>query len=324
MDSRLINDLKSKIARNKIAIEELEHQLNKQVSTIKKNVKRGKRGLPGTSQTITQVVHIGMTGPSGDQGIAGIQGKDGKPGEKGPRGDPGIFNPANIYYGPGIDGDKVISEDTILTSDLFCSNLVVEENITLRTNDFRIHVQNTLINKGIIHNNGSDLINLKYSGSGGGINCQGVSCVGMGGDGGSAAGSVRNQGIVKLNPSYIMPPDLYYLEEGEFAHRQFGAGGGGSEDSNGGSGAGSVIIFAREIVNDGIISASGEKGEDGIRYGSGGGGGGYIGLLYDLYSGDGKILCSGGKGGSGSLGSGEDGQDGIIIKYDNLIGEYIN
>lgn len=103
-----------------------------------------------------------------------------------------------------------------------------------------------------------------------------------------------------------------------------GGGGGGVDDDGalgsdygggGGGGAGVVIIVAREIINNGQISADGGDGADGITDtalaggGGGGGGGGYVALAYRKYSGSGTVTASGGSGGSGTD-TGLDGADG--------------
>jgi hypothetical protein len=61
-------------------------------------------------------------------------------------------------YGDGCMGDQIISSNTVLTSDVYYNNLTINENISLKTNGWRIFVKNVLYlkKKSIIHNNGHD------------------------------------------------------------------------------------------------------------------------------------------------------------------------
>ena len=115
------------------------------------------------------------------------------------------------------------------------------------------------------------------------------------------------------------------------------AGTGGVSHSNGGNGgdggkgAGSILIFARNIIVSGTITATGENGAAGsaatsANYGGGGGGGGGSGGLVMLYylnslSVTGSVTVTKGSGGAGgnsglpgsTNGSGAAGTDGSLI-----------
>ncbi len=328
-DDRSLAELLHKIRHNKSLIEDLESKLESKISEVKKKVKRGRKGDRGVSTSnLTQVVHVGQKGADGEPGPIGPTGQEGPAGPQGERGKNGIFNTANIYYGFGIDGFKTISYDMVLDSDLFCTNLTIEDGVTLRTDDFKIHVNGILLIKdnAVIHNDGHDAetrIPLKFSGLGADSQNQADCCEGFGGAGGSGGGMINNGGLVKFNPSFVVPPEMYYLSNGEIKHRQFGSGGGVSKSgAGGGHGAGSVLIFARRIVNKGVISCRGGNGEENEKYGGGGAGGGLICLVYDQFVNDGELSVSGGSGGIGMEETGEDGSDGFIIRYNNLVGDY--
>ena len=66
---------------------------------------------------------------------------------------------ATILFGNGSDGDIILSEDTILTTDKNYNNLTINTGITLYPNGYIIYVKNTLINNGIINRNGINGVN---------------------------------------------------------------------------------------------------------------------------------------------------------------------
>jgi hypothetical protein len=107
-----------------------------------------------------------------------------------------------------------------------------------------------------------------------------------------------------------------------FYYNSCGGGGGGS-----GAPGGIVAIFAKKIINDGIIEAKGGNGGNGGNGlsgtgggGGGGGSGGVIILTYLDFTGSGSLDVSGGAGGSGGTGGGspgspgQNGNEGVIIK----------
>ena len=136
---------------------------------------------------------------------------------------------------------------------------------------------------------------------------------------GSAGGSGSNVNVVLRE--YIDPPSqsqLALLPSLTLAKLGGGGGGGGGGDDwefsclggKGGSGGGIIHIFAKNIINNGLISARGGNGGDGGSSekfggypsgggGGGGGGGGYILVVYNTKTGEGDLDVSGGNGGSG-------------------------
>src|SRR3990167_7458561 len=116
-------------------------------------------------------------------------------------------------FGDGSDGDVTISSNTTLTRDMFYKNLTINLGIVLTTASFRIFVQEQLLNKGTIQNNGN-------TGGNGGVG--GDSSGGSGGAGGTAgaAGAALTAGSLPVGA----------------AGTAGGAGGAG-----GGSGAGGTV-----------------------------------------------------------------------------------
>ena len=248
-----------------------------------------------------------------------------------------------LYFGSGKDGDIVITSNTTLSRDMEYRNLTINSG-ALNPNGWRIFVSNTLtIASGgkISRNgtsNGSALAAHTIGGSGagapgvrspyprhplvkgakgedseaGGNGGAGGSCGAGGGAGGKGGNWVIN-GIPGIAP-IIIP-------------RSGGAGGGsGDADGYGGcaassrvgaSGGGVLVIFAKNIVMNGDITAKGGNGVNAYgcgcggptRGGSGGGGGGHIFLAYKTKTGSGIIDVSGGNGGNGCVGCGN-GQNG--------------
>lgn len=101
--------------------------------------------------------------------------------------------------------------------------------------------------------------------------------------------------------------------------RESGAGGGagnsgGAGASSGKSGSngtgGLLILFGKEIINNGTLVSTGSNGGDagiGVKYGAGGGGsgGGTIVLIYEEKLSEGTINVKGGSGGSGGVSYGK-------------------
>lgn len=128
---------------------------------------------------------------------------------------------ATILYGDGSDGDTTISGNTSLSRDMYYNSLTVNEGVTLTTNGYRIFVENTLTNNGIIDNSGGN----------GGNGSSGIE-----GSAGAAAGG----GSVGASGAGV-------------------AGKVQANTASGGSGGGGGIIFiaCRTLVNNGTIRANG-------------------------------------------------------------------
>jgi hypothetical protein len=139
---------------------------------------------------------------------------------------------ALAIFGDGSDGDVTIATNTTLSRDMFYTNLTINSGVTLNPNGYRIFVRGTLTNNGTIARNGDA-----------GGNATGATTAGGGGAGlstgtlgGSAAGGAG--GVAE-------------------AADRGGAGGGG------GSGGGVIGIYAKFIINNGVIQANGGNGGNG-------------------------------------------------------------
>ncbi len=134
-------------------------------------------------------------------------------------------------FGAGADGDVNISSNTTLTSDMYYRFLTINSGITLSTAGYRVFVSRTFTNNGTIENDGHDGTSMLSEGTGGPEGTLSGGTPGAhGGAGGTAGGS--------------------------------GGRPGGDGGSSGGSG-GFLLLFAREIVNNGTIRANGGDGADG-------------------------------------------------------------
>jgi len=179
--------------------------------------------------------------------------------------------------------DIIISQNTTLTTDIYCKTLTINTSITLNTNGFRIFCTEKLINKGIIQNIGETNKRATDSqgGKGGGSLLGTLGRGGNGGNGGNAAmngsstsncvvsanGGINNTrtkmgGTANLlsNSNIIFNPSYAILGKDDKGNLIGGGGGGaGSLDtknsfrilSNGGAGGGGggvIMICAKEII----------------------------------------------------------------------------
>ena len=172
----------------------------------------------------------------------------------------------------------------------------------------------------------------------------GAVSTGQGGDGGVATETIqppRTMVFIQLMREFSSDDTVKYIKTS--ASSGSGGGGhsfstpGGEAGAGGGSGSsgGIVLIFAKTIVNNGIISADGGDGGDGgaasnvsnPRGGGGGGGagsGGLVFLIYEYLTVPGTIRAAGGVKGLGGVSfnpsyNGQDGQDGLPGKVIQLI-----
>lgn len=132
----------------------------------------------------------------------------------------------------------------------------------------------------------------------------GVSGVRTGGAGGTLTLNTENPGRLRS----ITAHGGVYLSGSTTSSLRMASGGGGGAGSGaalgggGGSGGGLVVMYARELNNEGTIRALGGAGEDASNVdsaGGGGGGGGWIGLGFHYFSGNAPDV-SGGDGGTGN------------------------
>ena len=174
-------------------------------------------------------------------------------------------------YGTGSDGTVTISTNTSLTSDMFYSNLTINDNITLNPNGYRIFVKNllTLGNGSIIGFTTGSTVTGSIKG-GGATNTAVTNSLG-----GSSAAQTATAPTAALGGSkyYTLPFQAvrgYAVTASSTAPTFLNGGAGGASASGGGI----VIVAARYIActattTNSKFSAPGTAG-------AGGGGGGVI------------------------------------------------
>jgi len=260
-------------------------------------------------------------------------------------------------FGDGSDGALTVAGTVTLTRDTYYTNLTVPAGQILQPGGCRIWVRGTLTVDvgGIIRTNG---VNASGSSGGGAVTAAvwgsssgaggngtatngnagtnrtecipgftgsggagGAGSGGTAGGGGTVTAAVANRGTVR-NPisggvgNYFSTAGLIQLQPG--AGGGAGGGDGGTAGRGGGSGAGGIFIFAREVVNNGTISANGGAGATLAAAGIGGGGGGGGGVIiigFHAFSGSTPTVLggAGGAGGGGGGLTGSDGNPGIYI-----------
>lgn len=267
-------------------------------------------------------------------------------------------------FGDGSDGAVVLDGVTsyagsfgtpasnvyTMARDTMCTSLVINNGVTLKTNNFRCFATAFITNNGTIQANGNNAAagvagaNLGggtyLGGRGGGQGGTGVS--GAGGSGGGVAvgnsggaggtgtsGAAGGAGLASLNMANLTPllrtPWLLLAAIAVYNNLNpvpmsigAGGGGGGSDASSnagggGGGGAGIIALFSPIIVNNGSMSAAGGNGAAGTAGNAGGGGGGAGGLIvaYTLSPSAGTRTVTGGTAGAG-VGTGAAGNAGGV------------
>ena len=244
-------------------------------------------------------------------------------------------------YGNGADGDTIISSNTNLARDMFYDDLTINNGITLSTKGYRIFIKGILTNNGTISNTGLSAVGSLGGGGAGGTAGTGAGGAGTsldpalganGGAGGAgnigaggAAGTITAPGATEGGFN-ALPAAITFMEfttSPAIAKIQGGAGGGGGGGGDsggpagaGGGGAGVIMIIAKTLTNNGIITVAGGVGgnSSGGTYGSGGGGGGgVIVLIYKTIT-TGTLTVTGGAGGTGGENPGSAGSNGTTIQ----------
>jgi hypothetical protein len=235
------------------------------------------------------------------------------------------------------------------------SSLTVESGVTLFCAGLPLQVLGALINHGNILNpggNGSglspgtlagNLIYAAYAGTPAGSGAGGASLsgpsigMGAGGNGGASPaggmGSGGAGGVPQLSGAVLLPTPQQavaglVVASGALSVLGGGAPGGpgagdGTDPGGGpGSGGGVLVICAKSIYNDGMISVPGGQGATPITGECGGGGGGGGGALFlfalTVPQGSGVIAAPGGLGGHGS-GTGSAGSAGTSGQVSQLL-----
>jgi serine/threonine protein kinase len=199
---------------------------------------------------------------------------------------------------PG-SSNVMITVDTTLTSDIFCSDLTIASGVTLMTNGYNIYCSGTVDNQGRIVTGASASQNfpLSYGGSGGGATGQGatagLSTLSTGGAPCSISGCTAANGSSPARPSITADLLISWYHAGMNQYLA-GAMGGSSANANGGAGANGLFIEANRIIA-GNLDCAGSNGENAPGMSSaGGGGGGVILLAYVSRLTNGHYLCGGG------------------------------
>lgn len=181
----------------------------------------------------------------------------------------------------------VISQNTELTADIFCSNLTIEPGVTLTTDGYNIYCSGTVDNEGTIVTGSSAAQNfpLSYGGSGGGSTdlggtaAAGFSTLSAGGAPCSTSGCTAGNGSSPAPPSLSLSVIKAWYQAGMNQYLA-GAGGGSSPVVQGGPGANGLFIEASDIIAGTIDCAGGDGQNDPGQSSAGGGGGGVVILAY--------------------------------------------
>ncbi|HEV7454448.1 MAG TPA: hypothetical protein VGO07_04270, partial [Candidatus Saccharimonadales bacterium] len=239
-----------------------------------------------------------------------------------------------------------------MTRDADCTTLTINSGIILKCSGCKIYCTSTLTNNGTIDANGINATGTTATGgtisqslggglaggngqttigSNGGPGGFGVGAGGAGGAGTSGAGgtaqSPKNASTWLLkNCQAIAVGAIGYNNVVSSINGGSGGSGGGGDGANkggaGGSGGALIAVFARTMVNNGLLTAVGGSGftpTTGNCGGGGGGGGGAI-FMYTInpWINTATTAVAGGAGGTG-VGSGASGGSGLAGNILNVI-----
>lgn len=214
-----------------------------------------------------------------------------------------VIQPTDLIFGSGVDGSATIatSSTVYLTSDKYYTNLTVESGGTLFTNGFRIFVNGTLTNNGVIGFPSSALHNVA-----------------------DGSGTIAGRGT-SLNPpsawgtsnSPLSQSEIFDLDDAtsgwlisssgtvtKFAAGSLGAAGSsGTSVAAGSGGAGNPGTYPGASV--GAPGGAGNPGNPGNPAtagtgGAGGLGGGLVIIVARILAGSGSIVSQGRTGSSGN------------------------
>lgn len=203
---------------------------------------------------------------------------------------------ASGFYGDGSDGTVVLNgTNTVswaslssnvytLGYDVYLDNLSVDSAVTLKTNGYRIFVNNNCDVTGTIDNSGGRPFGAPEgslpAGGNGSLGSPG-NLRGLGGSGGAGsngAGSTilrpTTTGNVRSLPDVVSSRFCGFDTSSQVVIPIYPAGGGGGDGANFGGGGGGYVVLVTSKLNltsGSVISANGGNGA-----GSGGGGGGGV------------------------------------------------
>lgn len=178
--------------------------------------------------------------------------------------DASLFSTIGSVFGDGSSGSGTISSNTTLTSDKYYTNLTVGTGVTLKTNGYRIFVNNVLTNYGTIAQNGNN-------GSGGTVGAAGSA-------GTSAVGGYRGTGALISHAAGTLPASLPGANGGN-GGAGVATGNAGTVGAVGSTGASETSGVCVGRTGSGTTTGTqgkigGSGGTDGQAGGLGGAGGG--------------------------------------------------
>ena len=212
----------------------------------------------------------------------------------------GVSVGGNAWFGDASDGSVTIATDTVLTRNMYYSNLLINSGARLDCSNYLIFATESFTNYGTVHCDGGDGGAVPRRGyfSHGGVGNSGYGTPTANSLGGSASSPGQDywgpRSIVVVQPPKHMPHSAFqflgvtydipvqvahyvpgdpwngiqgytWYSEGsgsETCIYSGGAGGGGADGLHGGTGGGIVFICAKRLLNYGTISANGGKGDN--------------------------------------------------------------
>ena len=235
------------------------------------------------------------------------------------------YNGAQVTYGNGSTSLTVSNGQTVnlTNATAYYINVIVQNGGILtidRTCDFRCSGTLQVDGGGVVKNYATGGGNTgqnaqdsnSHAGAGGG-----GSAPYAGGNGGAGSGSGNSGSAGYGGAATYEAPVTQLASFTTTPSANYGGGSGGSSGGGGGTGAGPFKIIAKNIVNNGTISATGTNGGNGSggitsndfgtgawsTGGGGGGGGGSIFIFAEEERGSGSYNLSGGAGGYGGYAS---------------------
>lgn len=194
----------------------------------------------------------------------------------------------NTFFGDGSDGEQEVNKLFVLDRDYYFRKLKLNRNAIIKTNGFRLFVQDTLVfNGGIIECNGNDSIkNENYN-----IGSQGGSDTKSGSLGNGSAGNKGANGKLADGLSTSQNATLPITNGGKGG---YGGNGGNGKFGNGGK---SIVNnnTNKYLIRNVYLALMGARGPHLVGGGLGGDGGGSGG-------GDGINSSAAGGGGGGGAG----------------------
>ena len=235
----------------------------------------------------------------------------------------GASGESSWLFGDGMDGDEVIDSDTELWEHKYYHNLTIDEGVSVCTNGFKVHVNGTLTNNGIIHNNGTDgedAVGDSPGGPGHGRNYGMLAWEGHWG----GTGSLQDGETV-----YSVDEQTYYARGGNGGDGSYGSGGSGEGSNHFGDARlfmaasaflsglfdGDAAWTGMRTIGGGMGGGGGTGDDDDAAGGGGGGSGSILWIAAKALAGDGELQSKGGDGGDAGgtdAGGGGGGGGGII------------